>query len=226
MISIENITKIYSPDIVALNDINLKIQSGEFISLVGPSGAGKSTLIKLLIAQERPTDGRVLIGDKDVSHLSSRQVPYYRRKIGVVWQDFKLLKNKTIGENVAYALEVCERPNSEIRSKVPQILKLVGLEGKEDRFPRELSGGEVQRASIARALVHDPHMLIADEPTGNLDPVNTDEIIKLLLKINKLGTTVLLATHNKDVVDALKRRVIVLEKGKVTSDKKIGRYSL
>jgi len=226
MISIENITKVYPPDIVALDDINLKIESGEFISLVGPSGAGKSTLIKLLIVQERPTSGRILIGDKDISHLSPRHVPFYRRKIGVVWQDFKLLRNKTIGENIAYALEVCERPTAEIRSKVPQILKLVGLEGKEDRFPKELSGGEVQRAAIARALVHDPHLLIADEPTGNLDPVNTDEIVKLLLKINKLGTTVLLATHNKDVVDSLKRRVIVLEKGKIVSDKKVGKYSL
>ena len=226
MISIENITKVYPPDIVALDDINLKIDSGEFISLVGPSGAGKSTLIRLIIVQERPTAGRILIGDKDVTRLGARHVPYYRRKIGVVWQDFKLLKNKTIFENIAYALEVCEKSTAEIQSRVPQILKLVGLEGKEDRFPKELSGGEVQRAAIARALVHDPHLLIADEPTGNLDPVNTDEIIKLLLKINRLGTTVLLATHNKDVVDALKRRVIILEKGKVVSDKKIGRYSI
>ena len=226
MISIEKLTKIYHPDIVALDDVSLEIQSGEFISLVGPSGAGKSTLIKQIIIQERPTKGRILVGNKDVSHLSARNVPFYRRKIGVVWQDFKLLREKTIFENVAYALEVCERPEHEIKTRVPQILKLVGLEGKGDRFPKELSGGEIQRAAIARALVHDPHLLIADEPTGNLDPVNTEEIIKLLLKINKIGTTVLIATHNKDVVDNLKKRVVVLEKGKIISDRKVGRYAL
>jgi cell division transport system ATP-binding protein len=226
MISIEKLTKIYHPDIVAIDNINLEIQSGEFISLVGPSGAGKSTLIKQIIIQERPTKGRILVGNKDVSHLSPRNIPFYRRKIGVVWQDFKLLKEKTIFENIAYALEVCELPEHEIKSRVPQILKLVGLEGKGDRFPKEISGGEIQRAAIARALVHDPHLLIADEPTGNLDPVNTEEIIKLLLKINKIGTTVLIATHNKDVVDNLKKRVVVLEKGKIVSDRKIGKYSL
>ena len=226
MISINNISKIYPPRIIALDDVNIQIQSGEFISLVGPSGAGKSTLIRLLIAQERPSKGTILIGDKDITRLGARHIPYYRRKIGVVWQDFKLLQNKTVFENVAFALEVVERPEHEIHSKVPQILKLVGLEGKENRFPHELSGGEVQRASIARALVHDPHLLIADEPTGNLDPVNTEEIIKLLLKINKLGTTVLIATHNKEVVDNLKRRVIVLEAGKIISDKKIGKYEI
>lgn len=226
MISIENLTKIYRPDIVALDNVNIEIQSGEFISLVGPSGAGKSTLIKQIIVQERPTKGRVLVGNKDVSHISPRHIPFFRRKIGVVWQDFKLLKDKTIFENIAYALEVCERPEREIKTRVPQILKLVGLEGKGNRFPKELSGGEVQRAAIARALIHDPHLLIADEPTGNLDPVNTDEIMRLLLKINKIGTTVLIATHNKEVVDNLKKRVIVLEKGRVVSDKKIGKYSL
>jgi len=226
MILIENITKIYPPKIVALDEVDIKIQSGEFISLVGPSGAGKSTLVRLLIAQEKPTRGRILIGDKDITRLSSRHIPYYRRKIGVVWQDFKLLQNKTVYENIAFALEVVERPAFEIHSKVPQILKLVGLEGKEDRFPHELSGGEVQRVAIARALVHDPHLLIADEPTGNLDPVNAEEIVKLLLKINRLGTTVLVATHNKDIVDKLKRRVIVLEEGRVISDKKVGRYEL
>lgn len=226
MILVEEITKIYPPKIVALDDVNLKIESGEFISLVGPSGAGKSTLIRLLIAQEKPTKGRILIGEKDITRLGSRHIPYYRRKIGVVWQDFKLLENKTVFENIAYALEVVERPEREIAVRVPQILKLVGLDGKEDRFPHELSGGEVQRAAIARALVHDPHLLIADEPTGNLDPVNTEEIIKLLLKINKFGTTVILATHNKDVVDGLKKRVIVLENGKVISDKKVGKYEI
>lgn len=226
MISIEGVTKVYHPSIVALDDISLQIQSGEFLSLVGPSGAGKSTLINILIARERPTGGRVMIGDRDVARLSRRHIPFYRRKIGVVFQDFKLLHNKTVFENIAYALEVLERPDREIAQRVPQIMNLVGLEGKEDRFPRELSGGEVQRVAIARALVHDPHLLIADEPTGNLDPVNTEDIIKLLLKINKMGTTVLLATHNKEVVDALKKRVVVLENGRVVSDKKIGRYQL
>ncbi|HRY60460.1 MAG TPA: cell division ATP-binding protein FtsE [Patescibacteria group bacterium] len=226
MIVIKNLTKVYPPKIIALDDFSAQIESGEFISLVGPSGAGKSTLIRMLIAQERPTKGQILIGDKDITRLSRRHVPYYRRKIGVVWQDFKLLQNKTIFENVAYALEVVEKSQAEINARVPKILKLVGLEGKEDRFPRELSGGEIQRAAIARALVHDPHLLIADEPTGNLDPVNTEDIVKLLLKINKLGTTVILATHNKDVVDNLRKRVIVLEDGKLISDKKLGRYQL
>ena len=226
MITLDGITKIYQPKIVALDDVNLEIQSGEFASIVGPSGAGKSTLVRLLIAQEKPTKGKILIGGRDISHLKSRHIPYYRRKLGVVWQDFKLLSNKTVFENVAYALEVVEKPIEEIRSKVPQILRLVGLEGKEERFPRELSGGEVQRTAIARALVHEPRLLIADEPTGNLDPVNTREIVDLLLKINSLGTTVLLATHNKDVVNNLKRRVIVLEDGKVISDRKVGKYAL
>lgn len=226
MIIIEDIAKIYPPKITALNGIDMKIESGEFISLVGPSGAGKSTLIRLMIAQEKPTRGRILIGEKDITHLGARHVPYYRRKIGVVWQDFKLLDNKTVFENIAYALEVVERPQREIDIRVPQILKLVGLEGKEERFIHELSGGEIQRTAIARALVHDPHLLIADEPTGNLDPVNADEITKLLLKINKLGTTVILATHNKEIVDRLKKRVVVLEEGKVVSDKKIGKYEI
>lgn len=226
MILIENITKIYPPKITALDDVNMKIESGEFISLVGPSGAGKSTLIRLIIAQEKPTKGKILIGEKDIARLGKRHIPYYRRKIGVVWQDFKLLENKTVFENIAYALEVVEKPQREINIRVPKILKLVGLEGKEDRFPHELSGGEIQRTAIARALVHDPHLLIADEPTGNLDPLNANEIVKLLLKINKLGTTVILATHNRDIVDRLKKRVIVLEQGKVVSDKKIGRYEI
>ncbi|MBI2447930.1 cell division ATP-binding protein FtsE [Candidatus Microgenomates bacterium] len=226
MISIEKVSKTYPPKIVALDDVDLTIESGDFLSLVGPSGAGKSTLIKLLIAQEKPSRGRIMIGGKDITKLRGGQVPFYRRKIGVVWQDFKLLNNKTVFENVAYALEVVEKSVAEIMAKVPQILRLVGLEGKEHRFPHELSGGEIQRTAIARALVHEPYLLIADEPTGNLDPVNTEEVIQLLQKINKMGTTVLLATHNKDVVDNLKKRVVVLENGRVVSDRKIGRYSL
>ena len=226
MINIENLTKIYSPKIVALDDIDLEIENGEFASIVGPSGAGKSTLVRLLIAQEKPSKGKIMIGGKDITRLRRSHIPYYRRKLGVVWQDFKLLDNKTVFENVAYALEVVEKSLREIRVQVPQILKLVGLDDKADRFPHELSGGEVQRTAIARALVHEPRLLIADEPTGNLDPVNTKEVVDLLLKINKMGTTVLLATHNKSVVDNLKRRVIVLEKGKVVSDKRVGKYSV
>ncbi|MFA7309230.1 MAG: cell division ATP-binding protein FtsE [Patescibacteria group bacterium] len=226
MIELKNVYKLYPPEIVALKDVNLKIDSGEFISLVGPSGAGKSTLIKLLIAQERPTRGQIMIGGRDIGSLPGKHVPYFRRKVGVIWQDFKLLPNKTVFENVAYALEVVERPEAEINARVPRILSLVGLEGKEHRFPDELSGGEVQRTAIARALVHEPYLLIADEPTGNLDPMNTDDVINLLLKINHMGTTILLATHNKDVVDNLKRRVIVLEQGTIVSDKKIGKYAL
>lgn len=226
MIIIENLTKIYPPRIVALDNMNLKIANGEFISIVGPSGAGKSTLVRLLIAQEKPTKGKILIGDRDITRLRSWHIPYYRRKLGVVWQDFKLLNNKTVFENVAYALEVVEKNWEEIKAKVPQILRLVGLEDKAERFPYELSGGEIQRTAIARALVHEPRLLIADEPTGNLDPVNTAEIADLLLKINKLGTTVLLATHNRWVVDNLRKRVVVLEKGRMVSDKKVGKYSL
>jgi len=225
MISIENVSKIYSPKILALDDISIEIANGEFVSLVGPSGAGKSTLIRLLIAQEKPTRGKILIGGKDITNLQRRYVPFYRRKLGVVWQDFKLLSNKTVFENVAFALEVVERPPQEISAKVPQILNLVGLGDKANRFPRELSGGEIQRTAIARSLVHEPRLLIADEPTGNLDPINAREITNLLLKINKLGTTILLATHNKEIVDHLKRRVVVLESGKVASDRKIGKYS-
>ncbi len=226
MINIENLTKIYSPKIIALDDVDLEIENGEFASIVGPSGAGKSTLVRLLIAQEKPSKGKIMIGGKDITHLRRGHIPYYRRKLGVVWQDFKLLNNKTVFENVAYALEVVEKSPKEIRVQVPQILKLVGLGDKADRFPYELSGGEVQRTAIARALVHEPRLLIADEPTGNLDPENTKEVVDLLLRINKMGTTVLLATHNKSVVDNLKKRVIVLEKGKVVSDKKVGKYSL
>lgn len=226
MLELQNVYKVYAPDTVALRDINLVINQGDFVSLVGPSGAGKSTLIKLLIAQEKPTRGNIIIGGKDITTLTPATVPYYRRKVGVIWQDFKLLPNKTVFENVAYALEVVERPYEEIKSRVPRILQLVGLAGKEDRFPGELSGGEVQRTAIARALVHEPYLLIADEPTGNLDPVNTDDVIELLLKINKLGTTIILATHNKDVVDNLKRRVLVLERGQIISDKKVGKYAL
>ncbi len=227
MISFQNITKIYPPRIQALKDINLDIEEGEFLSLVGPSGAGKTTLLKLLICAERPTKGKILVVGKDITRLHPWQVPYYRRKIGVVWQDFKLIPQKTVYENVAFALEVCGVSGSEIKRRVPEILNLVGLSNRMRSFPQELSGGEAQRVSIARALVHRPKILIADEPTGNIDPENAAHIIDLLLKINKeLDTTVILATHNKDIVNRLEKRVVTLENGQIVRDQPIGKYML
>lgn len=223
MIKIVNVTKQYG-EIKALNDVSLKIGKGEFVSLVGPSGAGKSTLIKMLICEETPTSGRILIADRDITKLKSKELPYYRRKVGVVFQDFKLLQQKNVYENVAFALEVCDVPEEEIEDRVPKILDLVGMFKKKDNFPGELSGGERQRVSIARALVHSPKLLIADEPTGNLDPVNSWEILDLLLRINKRETVVILATHNKEIVDRLKKRVILMKNGKVVSDRLRGGY--
>lgn len=223
MIDIVNVTKQYG-EIKALNDVNLKIGKGEFVSLVGPSGAGKSTLIKMLICEEKPTSGRILIAERDITKLKTKELPYYRRKVGVVFQDFKLLQQKNVYENVAFALEVCDVPEEEIEDRVPKILDLVGMFKKKDNFPSELSGGERQRVSIARALVHSPKLLIADEPTGNLDPVNSWEILDLLLRINKRETIVILATHNKEIVDRLKKRVILMKNGKVVSDRLKGGY--
>lgn len=189
------------------------------MSLVGPSGAGKSTLIRLLIGDEQPTKGRIVIAGRDLRTLRQPDVPYYRRKVGVIFQDFKLLPNKTVWENIAFALEVCDALPAEIKNKVPKILELVGLTQRAHNYPAELSGGETQRVAIARALIHSPKLIIADEPTGNLDPANTWEIIDLLLKINQSGTIVLLATHNQAVVDKLKRRVLALKDGKLVLDK-------
>ncbi len=196
------------------------------MTLVGPSGSGKSTLIKLLIADEKPTRGQIVVAGRDITTLSSRELPFYRRKIGVVFQDFKLLPHKTIYENVAFALEVSDAGKQEVKEKVPAVLDLVGLSSKATNMPDQLSGGERQRVSIARALVHEPKLLIADEPTGNLDPINTWEIIDLLFKINKKGTLVMLATHDKEVVDALKKRVITLRDGKIVADQAKGKYIL
>ncbi len=193
---------------------------------MGPSGSGKSTLIKLLIAEEKPTTGQIVVAGRDITTLSSRELPYFRRKIGVVFQDFKLLPHKTIYENVAFALEVSSASASDIKTKVMPVLELVGLAPQARHMPNQLSGGEQQRVSIARALVHEPKLLIADEPTGNLDPINTWEIIDLLFKINKKGTLVMLATHDKDVVDALKKRVITLRDGKIVADQAKGKYIL
>lgn len=226
MIKIVKVKKSYPKGIVALDDINLAVGANEFVSIVGSSGAGKSSLIRLLIAEERPSEGKIYINDRDISHLSDKQIPFFRRKIGVVFQDFKLLDHKTVGENVAFAMEVSGMKTRDIKKSVPKILKMVGLLDKEKSFPKQLSGGEIQRVAIARALVHQPKLLIADEPTGNLDPVNAWEIIQLLLKINQFGTTVILATHNKEIVDALQKRVITLEKGRVIRDEKVGKYAL
>ena len=225
MIEFIHVSKKYGTHAI-INDVSFFIDRGEFVTLVGPSGSGKSTLIKLLIAEEKPSGGQIVVAGRDITTLSSRELPFYRRKIGVVFQDYKLLQHKTVAENVAFALEVSDTSNGEVLAKVPEILDLVGLKDKGNNMPDELSGGEQQRVSIARALIHQPKLLIADEPTGNLDPINTWEIIELLFKINKSGTIVLLATHDKEVVDALKKRVITLREGKIVADQTKGKYVL
>ena len=228
MIHFQNVSKNYSNNTIhaALTDVNFKIIPREFVSIVGRSGAGKSTLIKLLIGEEQPSKGRVIFGHYDVSNLKPKQLPEMRRHIGVVFQDFKLLPTKTAYENVAFALEVAGRPEREIEDLVEESLDLVDLSDKADNFPNELSGGEKQRVAIARAMVNRPDVIVADEPTGNLDPFNSLGIINLLQQINQLGTTVLLATHNKEVVNQLGRRVILLENGYLMRDAAKGKYSL
>ncbi len=228
MIEFRNVKKIYTGGMhtVALDDISFIIEKEEFVSLVGHSGAGKSTLLKLIYAEEKPTTGEIFFNDEDISGLTPKQLPYYRRRIGMVFQDFKLLPKKTLFENVAFALEVSDHSDDEIQELVPQILEIVGIAHKADSYPREISGGEQQRVAIARALIHRPPLIIADEPTGNLDPISSWGIIQLLLKINKLGTTVLLATHNKDIVNRLKKRVITLDQGKIIRDHSKGRYAI
>lgn len=226
MIKFVGVSKIYQPKTHALNDINLYIKPGEFVSIVGQSGAGKTTLIKLLIAQEKATAGKIIVGDWDISDIRNNEIPYLRRQIGVVFQDFKLLKEKTVYENIAFGLEVIGADNKFIKSIVPQVLKLVGLEKKAARFPDELSAGEAQRVAIARAVIHRPKILAADEPTGNVDLLNTREIIDLFKKINEMGTTVLLVTHNREIVNYLKTRVVILEHGQIISDQSEGRYTL
>lgn len=226
MIIFEHVTKLYPPDIYGLRDLSLKIEAGEFVSIVGQSGAGKTTLAKMLIAEERPTQGRIIIGGWDITHIPSREIPELRRQIGVVFQDYKLLPRKTVYENVAFALEVAGTSSARIHEIVPQVLKIVGLENKARRFPFQMSGGEQQRVVIARSLVHRPKVLLADEPTGNLDTVNTQEILSLLQKINAFGTTIVLVTHNRDIVNALRRRVITLKDGRVLSDQAQGKYHL
>lgn len=226
MIKFKNVTKVYQPSTNALKDANLHIKPKEFVSIVGQSGTGKTTFIKLLIAEERLTKGSITIGGWDISRIKHDEVPILRRQIGVVFQDFKLLPKKTAYENVAFALEVVGASRKHIKTVVPQVLKIVGLGDKMNRYPKQLSGGEQQRVSIARSLVHRPKILIADEPTGNLDSINAREIIDLLKKINEFGTTVVLVTHDREVVNSLKRRVITIDQGKVISDQQKGRYVL
>lgn len=226
MISFNSVSKVYNKHSIALEDINLEIKPGEFVSIVGRSGAGKSTLIKLLIGEEKPTKGRVVFGSYEVNRLDSKDLPKLRRQIGTVFQDFKLLSRKSAYENVAFALEVEGRSQSEIEELVPQVLDMVGLNDKQHNFPHELSGGEKQRVAIARAMIHRPALIIADEPTGNLDKENTEEIIKLISKINELGTTVILATHNEHVVNLLHKRVVTLANGKIVRDEEKSKYAL
>ncbi|HOM33020.1 MAG TPA: cell division ATP-binding protein FtsE [Candidatus Paceibacterota bacterium] len=224
LINFQNVSKVYNSHAVALDNINLKIMREEFVAIVGKSGAGKSTLLKLLIGEERPTKGRIFFEKQDISRLKYSEYPKLRRQIGMIFQDFKLLPDKTAFENVAFALEAAGFAPKEIKKTVPQMLQLVGLQDKIFNFPHELSGGEKQRVAIARALINKPDLIIADEPTGNLDPINTIEIIKLLLKINELKTTVILATHNKNVVDMVKSRVISLDNGRIIRDEEEGQF--
>jgi cell division transport system ATP-binding protein len=225
MIKFENVTKFYGPS-KALDDINININHGEFLSLVGMSGAGKSTLLKLIIGEEQLDDGRILIDDIDMASVKKSDLPYLRRKIGIVFQDIKLLPKRTAFENVAFAMEVSGHRKEKIDKDVPKILELVGLLHKKDNFPNEMSGGEQQRVAIARSLAHRPVLLLADEPTGNLDEINANEVLDLLLKINKLGTTVILATHASDLVNKINKRVITMEGGQVTMEQERGKYKL
>ncbi|HEX9259654.1 MAG TPA: cell division ATP-binding protein FtsE [Acidimicrobiales bacterium] len=224
MIKLENVTKIYNDEVVALRDASFDIPKGEFVFLVGPSGSGKSTLLRLINKQEDPNKGTVWVAGKAINDLPKYKVPYLRRNIGSIFQDYKLLLNKTVFENVAFTLEVIGRPKHVIRQQVPAILELVGLAGKQDRFPHQLSGGEQQRVSIARAFVNRPLILLADEPTGNLDPGTSEGIMRLLDRINKTGTTVVMATHDTRIVNMMRRRVIELDRGHIVRDQARGVY--
>lgn len=227
MIWLDRVTKTYGRVATpALDRVNLHVQSKEFVIVVGQSGAGKSTLLKLLTREERPTSGKIIVGGIDYDKLKDKDIPMLRRKIGVVFQDFKLLPNRTVFENIAFALEIAGATNSEIRATVPKVLEIVNLRGKEGRMPLELSGGERQRVAIARAIVRQPKILIADEPTGNLDPKHAWDIIKVLEKINRYGTTVLLTTHNQEIVNKLKRRVVTIQQGQVVGDRDSAGYAI
>ncbi len=222
MIKIEHVSKAYQAGVPALNDVSMFIGTGEFVFIVGDSGSGKSTLIKLLLKELEPTEGTIKIGNEDLSKITHKQVPKFRRKIGVVFQDFRLLQDRNVYENVAFAMKVVEAPNREIRTKVPQMLSMVGLAAKYRSLPKQLSGGEQQRVAIARALVNEPKILLADEPTGNLDSKNAWDIMNLLEQINARGTTVVVVTHNMEIVKAMKKRVITMKKGVLVSDEKWG----
>jgi len=226
MISFKNVYKVYGGNIVALKDINLDIDNGEFVSVVGQSGTGKSTLLKLLTLEEFPSKGKIIFNNRDISEFTRRDLPHHRRRIGVIFQDFKLLEKRTVFENISFALEVAGKSNKEIKKNVFQIIDIVGLSDRLNNYPLQLSGGEQQRVAIARALVHHPEVLVADEPTGNLDMINSWEIIELLLKINKLGTTVMLATHDKETVDRINKRVVAMDKGSIIRDQAKGKYMI
>ena len=226
MIYYDRVSKIYADNSIALEDVSFSVEPGEFVSVVGHSGAGKTTLVKMLLAEERPTTGSVFFESINVHEIPLNKMGDLRRKIGTVFQDFRLLPNKTAFENVAFAMEAAGRTEEEIASDVPHVLELVDLQDKVNNFPNELSGGEQQRVAIARAIVNQPDVIVADEPTGNLDPVNTFEVVQILKKINDLGTTIILTTHNKGVIDSLKKRVITMDRGKVIRDDKEGKYIL
>ena len=224
MIRLENVTKTYGTDIPAVRDASFEVAKGEFVFMVGPSGSGKSTLLRLMNRQEQPERGAVWVAGKDINGMPDSMVPYLRRNIGNIFQDYKLLLNKTVFENVAFALEVIGRPKHVIRQQVPAVLDLVGLSDKEDRFPHQLSGGEQQRVSIARAFVNRPLILLADEPTGNLDPATGEGIMRLLDRINNTGTTVVMATHDQRIVNMMRRRVVQLDRGVIVRDQERGVY--
>jgi len=223
MIEFKNVSKLYD-DCAALDGVTFSIKPKEFVSIVGRSGAGKTTLLKMLLKEEYPTGGEIIVDGIDISSLKKHDTPVYRRKIGSIFQDFKLLPNKTAYENIAFAMEAAGRTEQEIAVDVPQILNLVELTDKANNFPAQLSGGEKQRVAIGRALVHKPDILMADEPTGNLDPLHTWDIIRLLCRINELGTTVILATHDREIINALGKRVISFDKGRLIRDEEVGRY--
>lgn len=225
MIEFNNVSKIYNNNVSALKNIDLRIEKGEFVFLVGPSGAGKSTMMKMLLKEIEPTEGNIIINNNiEITKLKKSQVPMYRRKIGVVFQDFRLIPNLNVFENVAFAMRVIEAPQKDIRKRVPMMLSLVGLSTKYKSFPHELSGGEQQRVALARAIVNNPAIVIADEPTGNLDPETAMGIMEILSDINRAGTTVVMATHAKEIVDVMKKRVIAMEKGEIVRDEERGLY--
>lgn len=224
MIEFRNVSKVYNKNVKALTNVNINIDKGEFVFLVGPSGAGKSTFIKMLLKEVEPSTGNIVMGNEDLSNIKRRQIPYHRRKIGMVFQDFRLIPALNVYENVAFAMRVVGASPKEIRKRVPMVLSLVGLSNKYKMFPNELSGGEQQRVSIARAIVNNPKVLIADEPTGNLDPETAKEIMELIDDINKAGTTVVMATHAKEIVNSMKKRVIAIDKGEIVSDVQKGGY--